>query len=71
VIYNLNGEVHWELSRDLMSAMVSIVDGELQENREAPRDTQWPDKMVAELLNFRNTLQSELDKTAADNTDLI
>jgi hypothetical protein len=29
------------------------------------------DQLVAELCNFRGALASELDKTAADNTDLI
>jgi hypothetical protein len=64
VIYNLNGEVHWELSRDLMREVIAIVDDRLSV-------TKYDAKMIAELLNFRNTLQSELDKTAADNADLI
>jgi hypothetical protein len=61
VIYNLNGDVHWELSRDLMREVITIVDDRLG-------ITKYDAKMIAELLNLRNTLQSELDRTEPAET---
>lgn len=75
MIYNLNGEVHWELSAELMQELVCIVN-----HRILNRPPIMPDRLMIELCNFRGALANELDRMAdkpeladklADNTDLI
>ena len=70
MIYNLNGDTHWELSPELMRALVAIVDGELLEDRDQPADLKWPDRMVVELCNFRSAIENELARLPV-NADLV
>jgi hypothetical protein len=67
VIYNLNGETHWELSPELMRELVSIIDGELLTDQECQRDMRWPDRILIELCNFRSALECELQRIEEAN----
>jgi hypothetical protein len=60
VIYELNGEVHWELSPELMRELVRIVGRRISTKPVA--DEQFPelDSMLVELSNFRSALECEL-----------
>lgn len=59
MIYELNGEVHWELSPELMRELIKIVDPITS------ADDAWDnalDPMRIELCNFRSALECELHR---------
>lgn len=59
MIYELNGEVHWELSPELMRELIKIVDPITS------TDDAWDntlDPMRIELCNFRSALECELHR---------
>ena len=70
MIYNLNGDTHWELSPELMRALLALVSAELLMDRDQPADLKWPDRMVVELYNFRSAIENELARLPV-NADLV
>lgn len=73
MIYQLNNETHWHVSSETMRALVSIVDGDLLEDKSQPLDSKWPERIMIELCNFRAALECELARLPKidPNADLI
>ena len=64
MIYNLNGDTHWELSPELMRALVRMVD------REVGFLDIHDDRHRIELCNFRSAIENELARLPV-NADLV
>jgi hypothetical protein len=70
MIYNLNGETHWELSREVMEELIDLIDDSFR----SQDCTTAPDSRLGiELCNVRAALQGELLrlKPRLDNEDLV
>ena len=74
MIYELNGETHWEISPACMREVIEAVNAHIDGNNYST------ESMMVELSNFRSAFECELHRLAdmadkrpipADNSDLL